>query len=581
MSEPHDLMTPALGTRLGAWRLDRLVHLGVRASVYRATNVDGGTPGALKLLHASPILHPIAGQRFAREITALKGLSHPAIPRVLDHGIDARGLPWFVTEWLVGWDLETHRVRLGGRLPVHEVIDLGARLLDALDHAHRAGFVHRDVKPQNLFLTESFELCVLDFGVCRAVAAAGSLTGDNAVIGTPGYMAPEQAARRSARVDARADVWSVGATLFRLASGRPVHEGTPEEQRTKTHREPARSLAAVAPDLPPDLIAIVDRALMLDPEDRFQSAAEMRAALLARSLERAGQRSAAVVPTVFSQTYDNRTTEEESHFPSLREGPQPVVLRLVNTPDASASRDRVLPLHGELLIGREAAPGGWSIADARVSRLHARVSWDAASGCYRITDLNSRNGVRVNGVRTQSAPLAPGDVVRVGESVIVVMQGSRMAAARATAERVAASPATVLILGETGVGKEVLARHIHGLSGRTGPFVAVNCGALPPDLAASELFGHVRGAFSGATASRRGMFQAAERGTLLLDEVGELPLHLQPLLLRALQQRTVRPVGADAEHAVDVRVLAATNVSLDRAVAEGRFRADLYARLAQ
>jgi len=579
MPEPHDVL-PGPGTLLGAWRLERLIHLGAGASVYRARTVEGAV-GALKLLHASPILHRLAGERFAREITVLQGLAHPAIPRVLDHGIEERGLPWFVTEWLAGWDLETHRLRLGGRLPIAELIELGARLLEALGHAHHAGFVHRDVKPQNLFLTESFELRVLDFGVCRALAAAASLTGDNAVIGTPGYMAPEQAARRSSRVDARADIWSVGATLFRLASGHPVHEGTPEEQRLKTYREPARSLATVAPELPADFVAVVDRALMLDPDARFQSANEMRAALLARSLDGARQQGTVPVPTVFAQTYEQRTTEEESELPTSREGPQPVVLRLVNTPDPGANRDRVLPVHGELVIGREASPHGWSIADARVSRLHARVSWDAASARHVITDLNSRNGVRVNGVRTTSAPLAHGDVVRIGESVLVVVEGSRIAAARATAERTACSPATVLIQGETGVGKEVIARHIHNLSGRPGPFVAVNCGALPPDLAASELFGHTRGAFSGATAARRGVFQAAERGTLLLDEIGELPLHLQPLLLRALQQRAVRPVGADEEHPVDVRVLAATNVRLEQAVAAGRFRADLHARLAQ
>src|SRR5690606_9678563 len=324
MPEPHDVL-PGPGTLLGAWRLERLIHLGAGASVYRARTVEGAV-GALKLLHASPLLPRLAGERFAREITVLQGLAHPAIPRVLDHGIEERGLPWFVTEWLAGWDLETHRLRLGGRLPIAELIELGARLLEALGHAHHAGFVHRDVKPQNLFLTESFELRVLDFGVCRALAAAASLTGDNAVIGTPGYMAPEQAARRSSRVDARADIWSVGATLFRLASGHPVHEGTPEEQRLKTYREPARSLATVAPELPADFVAVVDRALMLDPDARFQSANEMRAALLARSLDGARQQGTVPVPTVFAQTYEQRTTEEESELPTSREGPQPVVL---------------------------------------------------------------------------------------------------------------------------------------------------------------------------------------------------------------------------------------------------------------
>jgi transcriptional regulator with GAF, ATPase, and Fis domain len=165
--------------------------------------------------------------------------------------------------------------------------------------------------------------------------------------------------------------------------------------------------------------------------------------------------------------------------------------------------------------------------------------------------------------------------------LLLVTERSAMAELERNVEQVARSPVTLLISGETGVGKEVLARQIHTWSDRRGAFVPVNCGALPRDLAASELFGHAKGAFSGAAAARRGVFPAAQGGTLLLDEVGELPLELQPLLLRALQERAIRPVGADFEQPIDVRVIAATNVRLDAAVSEGRFRPDLYARLAQ
>jgi eukaryotic-like serine/threonine-protein kinase len=180
--------------------------------VYRAVAADG-TVGALKVLRPAAIVHRTAAERFAREIAALHGLNHPAIPRPLDQGIGADGLPWFVTPWIVGWDLETHRQRLGGQLPPAEVIEVGVLLLDALAHAHGAGFLHRDVKPANLFLTETGELKVLDFGLCRGLAAACMLgiTGD-VTIGTRGFMAPEQAARRWLHIDARADIWSAGAT---------------------------------------------------------------------------------------------------------------------------------------------------------------------------------------------------------------------------------------------------------------------------------------------------------------------------------------------------------------------------------
>jgi len=146
--------------------------------------------------------------------------------------------------------------------------------------------------------------------------------------------------------------------------------------------------------------------------------------------------------------------------------------------------------------------------------------------------------------------------------------------------RVAESRTTVLVTGESGTGKERIARAIHSTSDRGGkPFMVVNCGALPENLMESELFGHEKGAFTGASGRHTGLFREADGGTLLLDEIGELPLALQVKLLRVLQERKVRPVGATAEVAVDVRVIAATNRDVEKDVAEGRFRQDLYYRL--
>ncbi|MFO7157115.1 MAG: sigma-54 dependent transcriptional regulator [Pseudomonadota bacterium] len=147
-------------------------------------------------------------------------------------------------------------------------------------------------------------------------------------------------------------------------------------------------------------------------------------------------------------------------------------------------------------------------------------------------------------------------------------------------EKIAPTRVTVLVLGESGVGKELVARAIHQKSLRAdGPFVVVNCGAIPEGLIESELFGHEKGAFTGASHSKRGLFDAAHGGTLFLDEVGELPLHVQVKLLRALQQRTIRSVGGVQDREVDVRIVAATNRDLEQEVREGRFREDLYYRL--
>jgi two-component system, NtrC family, response regulator AtoC len=146
--------------------------------------------------------------------------------------------------------------------------------------------------------------------------------------------------------------------------------------------------------------------------------------------------------------------------------------------------------------------------------------------------------------------------------------------------RVADSGATVLVTGESGVGKELVARALHQQGRRArGPFVAINCGALPETLLESELFGHVKGAFTDARADRLGVFREAHGGTLFLDEIGELPMALQPKLLRVLQERTVRPLGGDREVAIDERIVCATNVDLVEAVEQGRFREDLYYRL--
>ncbi|HEY0483665.1 MAG TPA: sigma 54-interacting transcriptional regulator [Kofleriaceae bacterium] len=240
------------------------------------------------------------------------------------------------------------------------------------------------------------------------------------------------------------------------------------------------------------------------------------------------------------------------------------------------------------------------LADRTVSRFHCEVS--VRGGTIVIRDCGSTNGTLIDGVRIREAEIPPGTLVRIGGSALRVELGDEpafveisgrsgfgelvgasveMRRVYAILERLAETSATVLVQGETGTGKDVLARSLHAASRRADrPFVAVDCGAIPEHLVESELFGHVKGAFTGAISDRRGVFEEADGGTLFLDEIGEMPLALQPKLLRAIESRSIRRVGGTGARTVDVRIVAATNRSLASSINDGSFREDLYYRLA-
>ncbi len=189
----------------------------------------------------------------------------------------------------------------------------------------------------------------------------------------------------------------------------------------------------------------------------------------------------------------------------------------------------------------------------------------------RAGPTHARSGLRAD---------APGSAGDTAWRAAILSRSSRMQAVLDEARLVAAADASVLIRGDSGTGKELLARAIHLASPRAAaPFVAINCGAIPKPLLESELFGHVRGAFTGATSAHQGLVQAAHGGTLFLDEIGDMPPALQVKLLRVLQERAVRPVGATRAQAVDLRIVSATHRDLDAALAAGQFRADLYYRI--
>ena len=264
-------------------------------------------------------------------------------------------------------------------------------------------------------------------------------------------------------------------------------------------------------------------------------------------------------------------------------------------PDAGAHAEAA---DGQLAIGT-AEGCGLVLTDKSVSRFHLELASTPRGVALR--DLGSTNGTYVGSLRVVEAVLDGPTEVRAGRSRMrisvtkrtpievsavpafgALVGGSRaMRAVFAKLGKAAGTLSTVLLSGESGTGKELAARALHDKSSRRdGPFEVVDCGGLPPTLIESELFGHVRGSFTGATSDREGAFQRAEGGTLFLDELGELPLEVQPKLLRALGERTVRPIGSKNTVPIDVRVVAATHRDLRERVNQGQFRADLYYRLA-
>src|SRR4029434_6633799 len=269
-------------------------------------------------------------------------------------------------------------------------------------------------------------------------------------------------------------------------------------------------------------------------------------------------------------------------------------LRVISGPD----KDKRVDLERKpMRIGKK-EDNDFALEDNTVSRYHLAIEQRGDS--FVLKDLDSTNGTSINGLRVKEAYLSPGDVISLGNTEIefiafdekiqiepstktslgdMVGKSKKMRQIFGILEKIAPSLATVIIQGETGTGKELVARAIHTHSLRKEkPFIVFDCSAVAPSLIESELFGHEKGSFTGAIKERKGAFEAANGGTVFLDEIGELTLDLQPKLLRALEQREIRRVGSNDSQRVDVRVVCATNRDLREELDAGRFRHDVYYR---
>ena len=271
-----------------------------------------------------------------------------------------------------------------------------------------------------------------------------------------------------------------------------------------------------------------------------------------------------------------------------------VEIAVTSGPDAGATKNFSLPL---LRIG-SAPDNDLVLSDPTVSRHHAEMQFTEDG--LQLRDLNSTNGTFIGDIRVMETYLASETNCKLGYTQLTIRPFTEEHQIEIAAEdhlgelvgasapmrqlygymqAIAPTPTTVLIHGESGSGKELVARTLHELSGRSGPIVVFDASVTDPEMVRNDLFGHVKGAYTGATGSREGAFRRADKGTLFIDEIGELPLDLQPRLLRALENREVTPIGSDQPTRVDVRVVAATHRDLKAMVDAGEFRADLFYRL--
>ncbi len=295
---------------------------------------------------------------------------------------------------------------------------------------------------------------------------------------------------------------------------------------------------------------------------------------------------------------ENDTVTQIRHLTALPQQTRAFALVVVDGPD-SGQRSVVPPLHPTRLLMGKGLACEIRLTDRTVSRRHVAV--EAVGHRLRIRDLGSTNGTIVDGLAVVEAFLTGGEHVKIGATTLrvdhchgsvaplpdvsafgrLIGASSSMRRLYPLCDRLAQTNVSLLIEGETGTGKEQLAEALHEQGPRRdGPFIVFDCTAVAPNLIESELFGHRQGAFTGAVANHRGVFERAHGGTLLIDEIGDMPLNLQPKLLRAIERLEVTPMGAEQPRQIDVRVMVATRRDLDHEVQAGRFRDDLFHRIA-
>jgi eukaryotic-like serine/threonine-protein kinase len=385
MSDEADILSRAnqrIGTVLHEkYRLDAVLGIGGMAVVYAATHRNRKQL-AIKVLHPEFAVRSEFRARFLREGYAANSVGHEGVAAVLDDDVDEAGTAFLVMDLLRGADVELLRMTGGGQLPVRVALSIAQQVLGVLEAAHAKGIVHRDLKPANFFVVESGQVKVLDFGVAQLRESASSIaTRSGIALGTPAFMAPEQASARNSEVDARTDLWALGASLFTLLSGQFVHEAENGRQTLiLAATTPARSLASAAPELPAAVVELVDRALMFDKAARWGSATAMSEALARAHRDSFGELSLDPLKTCVAGVEAARYRVSSSDAAALgksettAEALPPAPFRAERKPQLTTAKPVVAP--SLLPLARKRRRGAWIVglgaaALAAASLLHA------------------------------------------------------------------------------------------------------------------------------------------------------------------------------------------------------------------
>jgi serine/threonine protein kinase len=329
-----DALTVRARMRVGSmlrdkWRLDVLLGLGGMAAVYAGTHRNGSR-GAVKVMHPELSANPVVRQRFLKEGYIANAVGHEGVVRVLDDDVAEDGSLFLVAELLDGETLEDRRLRGGGRLSEDDVLSVIDQVLDVLVATHAKGIIHRDLKPENVFVTREGRVKVLDFGIARLreLSSASSATKTGATMGTPAYMAPEQARGLWDEVDGRTDLWAAGAVMFTLLTGKLVHEGrTTNETLLSAMTKPAPALSSVVTDVSVAVAQVVDKALAHEKERRFFDATRMQEAVRRAYHDRTGKPITTAPKLTVPESVPNRTlpTAEGAMYQRLPTTGQPII----------------------------------------------------------------------------------------------------------------------------------------------------------------------------------------------------------------------------------------------------------------